>query len=348
MEQSNRTIHSIQSLRGIAAIAVMLLHYNEFISISHDSIFGKILPGAAWGVDLFFIISGFVASYTIKNDATGFKYGSSYLIKRFIRIAPLYYILTILSFGSDKTAWINSVKSILFIPIGGDFGPAYGGAQIGQGWTLNYEMFFYLIISISFAFGKLKWLFLTSFLFLIIGIAFILSPRNINFLIYGPSFTISYLSMATHPIILEFVSGVFLGLYYPKMSNNLTPQQIILCAIGITIFIYNAMVQKWVGHGLQGWGFPSFLILLSLLKLEKCGYSFKTKTLSILGAYSYSIYLLHENIKNIFIKTSKHIYTMNGCTLLILSLITTLILSSITYKLIEVELSNWIKRKIFS
>lgn len=343
-----KPVYSIQVMRGIAAVAVMLLHHNPFIAIPSGSFFAKVIPGASWGVDLFFMISGFIAAYTVNINASGHLAGMNYIARRFIRIIPLYYILTILSFGSDKTAWINSMKSLLFIPIGGAAGPAYGGAQIGQGWTLNYEIYFYLIVTASFLFGRLKWYFVFFAISGSVIFAYMLSAPHSSYLINGPSFSVAYLSLITHPIIFEFLFGVAVGLYYPRLSTQLKPLQLSLCIAGIVFFVYNAVTQRWVGHGLQGWGFPSAILLCAALKLEKCGFTLKNRHLLLLGTYSYSIYLLHENIKNILIKLSKHMdktFHMPDLLILLLSIITTLLLSALTYKLIEVKLANWLKAK---
>ena len=343
------TLNSIQILRGIAAVAVMLVHHQTFIPLSVDAPFGRIIPGGSWGVDLFFLISGFIAAYTVPVNGAGTWAGANYLLRRLIRIIPLYYILTILSFGSDATAWLNSVKSMLFIPIGGEYGPAYGGAQVGQGWTLNYEMYFYLVVAASFILGKYKWLFTFALISSIIGLPLMLNPLPNNYLIYGFSFSSSYFSMITHPIIFEFLAGSLLGMYYPRMSaiSRRSETCLYLCFIGF--FLYNVYAPHWVGHGLQGWGFPCLLLLVAMLKLERSGFRFHNRALLHLGACSYAIYLLHENIKNIFIKIAKHathLFVMPDMLILILSLATTFAVAHYTHKIIEVRLSDWLKTRL--
>jgi peptidoglycan/LPS O-acetylase OafA/YrhL len=350
--RNNRPIYSIQILRGIAAFAVVLVHHQSFIQLSADNPFGKVIPGCSWGVDLFFMISGFIAAYTVPVNGTGVHSGANYLLQRFIRILPLYYIITILSFGSDATAWINSLKSMLFIPIGGDVGPRYGGSQIGQGWTLNYEMYFYVVVATSFVFGRFKWVYSLSFILSIIVLPLIIQgsiPENYS--IYGFSLSPTYFSMITHPVILEFLAGALLGLYYPRIKNSITYLDIALCLCGIGSFIYNIYNQRWVGHSIQGWGWSCFLLLVSVVKLEKCGFYIKNKILLHIGSCSYSIYILHENIKNIVIKLSKHfadLITLSGTTKLLLSLGTTLIIAHYTNKLIEIKLSHWLKIKLIN
>jgi peptidoglycan/LPS O-acetylase OafA/YrhL len=131
------SIVSIQLLRAIAALSVVYVHcttagdYNFFST-------------GTFGVDIFFIISGFIIAYMVSKTTEDF------LIKRIIRIVPLYFLatvamaLTVMFFPNHIRSTTISVsgfmKSILFIP-----GPENRGQPIlGQGWTLNYEMFFIL------------------------------------------------------------------------------------------------------------------------------------------------------------------------------------------------------------
>jgi peptidoglycan/LPS O-acetylase OafA/YrhL len=351
LAKAKNKIYSIQILRGIAACAVVMVHHQQYIQLSLDNPFKLVIPGASWGVDLFFLISGFIAAHSVLISDGGLSEGIYYFLNRLIRIIPLYYLITILSFGSDSVAWVKSLKSMLFIPIGGGDGPIYGGAQIGQGWTLNYEMYFYLVVAFSFLFGRLKWAFTMIVIAGLISLATMLTPLPDGYLIYGFRFSSTYISLVTHPIILEFLAGLLLGLHYSRMKETLSTTDVVLCFGGIGVFIYNAIVQRWTGHGLQGWGASCFLLLASVVKLEKGGLYIKNKFLIHLGACSYSIYLLHENIKNIFIKISKHLAAsgvgaISNIMFIILSFGTTLILAHYTNKWVEVKLSGWLKTQV--
>lgn len=350
----NPTIYSLQALRGIAAIAVMLLHHQGFTGLSPDSVAGKLVAGGSWGVDLFFIISGFIAAYTIPRESSGLAAGIDYFANRLVRILPLYYIMTLSSFGKDHEAWIAGIKSLMFIPIGGiddgsnSLGPIYGGATIGQGWTLNYEMYFYLIAALSFLFGTKKWYATITFISAIVLLPLFLFDIPEQYLRYGFSLDSAYLSMVTHPIIFEFIAGAALGLLYPVLKTRLTAISLGLSISGVFLFLYNAITHTWAGHGINGYGFTSFLLVLSVLQLERAGYAIKSKVLLYLGGVSYSVYLLHMNIKNIFIKLFKHSVadiSEYRIFLLILSISTTMLLAHFTHKYIEVYLTRYLKRK---
>ncbi len=127
---------SIQLMRGIAAMAVVFVHIPTF---------GR----GHFGVDLFFCISGFIMMHITEKD------DDSFLLKRAIRIVPLYWAATLalcavmhVAPHLVRTAQLRAdlvIKSLLFIPftLPGRNGSLH--ALLGTGWTLVYEAFFYLL-----------------------------------------------------------------------------------------------------------------------------------------------------------------------------------------------------------
>jgi peptidoglycan/LPS O-acetylase OafA/YrhL len=135
IETKNKTIKSIQLLRAIAALSVVYVHCTTGGGYKFPST-------GSFGVDIFFIISGFIIAYMVERNTERF------FIKRVFRVAPLYIITTIMMImivvifpniiRSTTVTLSGFIKSVLFIP-----GRENGGVPIfGQGWTLNFEMFF--------------------------------------------------------------------------------------------------------------------------------------------------------------------------------------------------------------
>src|SRR5579871_1253566 len=144
-------VRSIQYLRGIAALMVVVHH-----ALDQFSGFKQLIPtdtGAA-GIDIFFVISGFVMTYTTQIQKVS---GGQFLVRRAARIVPLYWIVTmftaaLLFFGSAMVRhstfnFAHLVASLFFWPMRnpGDAGTISPILKLG--WTLNYEMFFYLIFA---------------------------------------------------------------------------------------------------------------------------------------------------------------------------------------------------------
>ena len=165
----------IQSLRGIAILSVLLFHF-----------FPEILPGGYLGVDIFFVISGFLITKIISNDLENdtFKFKVFYL-KRFKRIVPLLvFIITIFSIvailfllPSDLKNYFQSLKyTLLLIPNfyfwmkGGYFGLIDELKPMLHLWSIGVEIQFYILFPIIYffitkLFEKSKIVFLIIILF---------------------------------------------------------------------------------------------------------------------------------------------------------------------------------------
>jgi exopolysaccharide production protein ExoZ len=128
-------IKPIQYLRALAALSVVWYHANLEYG-------GTPFNGA--GVDVFFVISGFIMVYTTKSSAWEFAKN------RLIRVVPLYWLATVLLlalcalglFHTIQVTPMRIIKSFLFIPYA-------GGPVLNPGWTLSYEMAFYAIFAFS-------------------------------------------------------------------------------------------------------------------------------------------------------------------------------------------------------
>ncbi len=156
MQTSSDTsrLGSIQILRGVAALLVVIAHVIEHPLTQ--------IPNAAFvtgrfGVDIFFVISGFVIVY-VTPDGPFAPFG--FAARRILRIVPLYWACTVAVFALAIVApsafkqtpadWTYFLHSLVFVPM-----PRPGGANdwrplLKLGWSLQYEMFFYLLIGLLF------------------------------------------------------------------------------------------------------------------------------------------------------------------------------------------------------
>lgn len=146
----------IDSLRGIAALLVILVHANSFGDVEHFPAFlGKFISQGARGVQLFYIISAFTLFYTFdlrKQDPHLFR---NFLIRRFSRIAPLYYLAIVgyLVLRFYGWAWKevpfpsfwNVMSNLLFLH---GFSPFWINDVVPGGWSVGVEFPFYMILPI--------------------------------------------------------------------------------------------------------------------------------------------------------------------------------------------------------
>lgn len=319
LNNSKNKLVSLELLRFIAANLIILFHYVGFRE-------GFI------GIDIFFIISGFVITYSSENN---YKF---FFIRRLIRIAPLYWSLTFLFciglliypnlFNKSYFDLIFLLKSIFFIPFEhNNIGPGLGHSPyIFLGWTLNYEIFFYFLFQISLFINKNY----RGVICILIIILF-----QIIFSNYGSNnFVIKTFS---HPVIYEFCLGIYLYYLYDYfISKKISYLFIIVNILFLFIIFYN-----YLFYDLLKIIFP-FLIVSFFLLLN---YFFYNLTyLTILGNITYSVYLTHSYVKIILSK----IDFINQDYLLLASYIATMIISLLIYYLFEKKimflLNNQLKR----
>ena len=319
-------IDSIQVLRFFAAFSVMMVHLPVFE-------FG------IWGVDIFFVISGFIMMYVTENNEKFF------LLKRIFRIVPLYWILTLGVFAlailvpdvlNNTTANIvHLIKSLFFIPF--DKNGTGHFPILFLGWTLNFEVIFYFLFSLSLVFFKENRMIACSiFIIIFLVLNKIFSEKNFIFETYA------------NDIFIEFIFGMMLFTiwkkYKNKISTNLSNHFICLAILLVSIFILNYYnFSRSVSYGL-----PSlilavyFLFFLNHLKFPKI--------LVSLGDASYCIYLLHPYVIQFFYK----ILEINEYDIII-ELVFTLIISVIVfivslliYKFIEFPINGSLRKKFIN
>jgi exopolysaccharide production protein ExoZ len=146
-------LNNIQNLRALAAYAVVVYHCLIRFLHPTDPLGRSYLDLLSGGVDLFFIISGFVMVHTTRADETP----AWFVTKRIARIVPLYWLATLVvivlvivrpwTFSQAMLTPEAILSSLFFVPHADASGQAY--PILGVGWTLNYEMMFYALFALS-------------------------------------------------------------------------------------------------------------------------------------------------------------------------------------------------------
>ncbi|WP_311746632.1 acyltransferase family protein [Proteus penneri] len=346
----NKTrLDSIQVLRGIAAILVVLFHFRHYINDVYpvsdlgDRLF---LFGEA-GVDLFFVISGFIIVYSsVNKEKNSF---SEFIIKRIFRLYPLYFfVLTIylLAYHDEIFLVTNLIKSYLLIPI--DYngkGPWFGLSTIYTAWTLTYELYFYLIFSFAILISH-------KYRALICTLIILIVMTGSQLLIYNDLFINPITSkgdfsgffynfiFTSSPLIIDFIYGMFIAyayIFYDKLNIRfkiITFISILLLSISIIYMLSSATGKV----GPLNWGLCSVGIVFSLLIITK-NTDIKYPTFLIyLGEMSYSIYINHVVVKKVafsYIGPLGLFKSGDGALILFSLVIITLCISYGTYNFIE-------------
>ncbi|WP_338332990.1 acyltransferase [Acetobacter sp. LMG 32666] len=300
-------INSIQMLRGIAALAVVLCHSRNYLVGDAFNAADHILFNGAMGVDLFFIISGFIMVISTYQYRGTFLDVVDFLIKRVSRVLPPYVIATFiyilcsagLSYFTQPHAISGLFRAFVFLP---ETYMPYFNTPLPVGWTLNFEMYFYLIFSISLLFGKFRFLALCSFIFVTVCYipkklgAFTLNPLHFQ------DYSVPYYNMMANPFILEFLCGAgisYICLYLRKHHTKLAGLPYLpylSLGFGLTFLLnWTDIPHKLHSHGLLNWGIPCVLIF-SIIVIMDVIHTFRIHHfLTKIGNVSYTLYLTHTS-----------------------------------------------------
>lgn len=242
-------LRSIQVLRGVAAVGVVVYHATE-------TRFGM---GAA-GVDLFFVISGFVMA-TVSQG----KKPLPFIRDRLWRIVPLYFVslAAFVALIPVEPATCRTLASLTLWPAW----PNYCYPYVVQAWSLSYELFFYGLVALFIR--RQGWLFVVLPAFIFWRLTFPTPP----FLWLGNS------------LVLEFLAGMLLAKLPRKYGG-------IALMIGLFGLLSAPVETKSMLRPIY-WGVPAFLIVHGALTLEE---RFKSRVWEVpmaVGDSSYSLYLAH-------------------------------------------------------
>jgi exopolysaccharide production protein ExoZ len=288
-------IVNVQVLRAFAASVVVFYHVQAMIKASAD-LQQSYLHFPAAGVDVFFVISGFI----MFRSTRAFKRTTvEFWIDRIVRIVPMYWLttLTLVMFylggrhpnGVHRLDAGDVVSALLFIPdIRAD---GLKEPVLSSGWTLIYEMYFYFVFGLTF--------FMRSHLKSFVAVALVFAAVVTAGAAFGPfSYAVDYFC---NPIVFEFLAGCALALDYPHLKFSSTQSA---RTIGYALIIGGVGViglSDWYAYGaFQNWsirllvyGIPAWAIVAGALILEQAGFVWKNRALSALGSASYSLYLVH-------------------------------------------------------
>ncbi len=344
----------IQLLRALAAMLVCFFHMKGLLK---QGDWGKFLFGnGSVGVPLFFMISGFIMYYTTYTAKTNWKYIRSYFIKRIIRIVPLYFLMTllyILLLNNGQFYFIENPRLLLstffFFPTyANHIGPSYGMPALAVGWSLNYEIYFYLILGFSMLFTRNRWVVLIGILMTSVFIIPLFTNGYVmNRLSDCYSYSWPYFSLMTNPILLFFVAGIFIARFYTSdylIGNVFYSKALVLLAISNFIFSYFNLypfLLTWHFHL-----FNSGFLIFSLINRNKIQAYKIPSIILFIGNSSYSLYLIHPLILTLLpriLRRFKLIVQYEGVPLFILTTGIILLLSYVSYLLIEQRLSRKIQ-----
>ncbi|MEG4290586.1 acyltransferase [Microcoleus sp. C2C3] len=344
----HKKLNLLQVYRGIAAVLVVMFHLNDMSAERLNQVTFFNLFQAGWsGVDYFFVLSGFIMVY-VHRSAIGKKNQlKSFLVKRGVRIYPIYWIITLTvlcfflvipGFANNKDLSLGKViLSLLLIP-------QNDKPILDVGWTLICELYFYFLFSIAIWLKPkhsvpilLTWLFVTLLHFC-------------KIVKFPDSFFL--LNLVFGNMNLEFVWGCLAAYIVIKYNNKIGKYRWILFGIANLGYIILGMLVAW--RNIEFDRITTFAVLAAMLIIAATSIDLKDSPkipylLIFLGDASYSIFLTHGPLisasTKIVQKANLGKY-FDGFFAPALLALFTVVLGCIFYSLIEKPLTVFLRKNI--
>lgn len=338
---SFRVLNNIQNLRALAAYAVVVYHCLIRFLHPTDPLGRSYLDLPSGGVDLFFIISGFVMVHTTRETETAAWFAT----KRIARIVPLYWLATLIvivlvvirpwTFSQAVLTPDAILASLFFIPHADASGQAY--PILGVGWTLNYEMMFYALFALS--------LFLPR-AFRLAGVVSLITLVWLTANVAGPGVIASFYAK---PILFEFAAGCILAhaLRTEAVATfaRTTPMWPFALAGLAGLALLPAIIP--IGQpSILRYGLPAFLLVFAAAAQDLYRQPAPASLGTRLGDASYSAYLLHPIV--IVVISQITVMTLGAgivaeLILMIAVLLATGFVSLASMKLFEKPTAAWLR-----
>ncbi len=344
-------LEALTELRGIATLVVLLHHGATWIFLPQNfntEFFGGILRQGDLGVNIFFVLSGFVIAYSNQKDGRPLRELLIYFLRRAARIFPMYWIAFVAAvpiYWKFAPAALGEVSlnrilhDLLLIPYNNN-------TMLPGAWTLIFEMIFYLLFIPMLVNRKVG-----TFIWTILVICILAT------VVGGAKWTNPWGSRLFSLYVIQFAGGM--GAYYWSLRQSLSLHTAhLLVWSGTLLMVLFAVVEcitrkDWIPANLH-YAACTVVIILGLVNLPSrpsapSGRVFRI--LQVLGLYSYSIYLFHIPVQQILVKLSLNLVGSSPglpvvCVVAVVTIAASLSAGIFMGKFFEIPILNWSKKWI--
>jgi peptidoglycan/LPS O-acetylase OafA/YrhL len=343
-----KRLPALDVLRGIAILMVLIHHYvPENMTI----------PLLWSGVDMFFVLSGFLISGILLDNAGAVNYFSAFYLRRAARILPLYWIV-LLIFGALLVlnpellgaSFQRHLPFWSYITFTQNFAYSFRGfwrdPWLDVTWSLALEEQFYVFLSIAVRFLKAKWL----------------AALSVVLILLAPILRFYSEPMAGYTLPLHRADSLMLGVLIAVLWRSQTGKDFLVRNYKIFLYAliplsagaaYFAFVGTGFGeplvHFVLAFLYADLLLLATLRPADKKNFLFDNKILEWLGLRSYGIYLLHKPFRLMFIPLLRQFsFSLEPWMNMVIVTLALFFVSELSYRLIEkpiMDLGHHIKYK---
>lgn len=344
-----QSLNLIQLLRGIASLLVVVMHATSNAKeIWKIDFLGGFFTFGGAGVDIFFVLSGFIITYASRSLVRNGLNFMKFLKRRFVRIFPVYWIITTVFLliqialpAFYNTPFVITPGNLLYTYF---LMPEHEMIN-GVSWTLSYELFFYILFSLSFVLKRTNLLALLS-------LFYVLSIILLPFLFPGITDNL-WSRFIFYPMNIEFFMGIAAALIISrisiKMANVLLLSGSFAFITAGVLFNFGYILFNNTFNRVVIFGIPSFFIITGIVRLEMNKIFRMHNFLLRLGEASYSLYLIHLPLIMAIFKMAYKFNITQEYSLSAIMIITVGIicfLSILFYKIIEKPMIDKLNRML--
>ena len=349
-------IINIQFLRAIAALLVVFYHTSaHFFVVGGDTsgnIFSFISTFGYVGVDIFFVISGYIMWISTQNTK-GFKGSISFIYSRLTRIYLTYwFFLAMMYYFYHKSLENFDVLGSVFLTV-----TSSSKLLLQVAWTLQYELYFYMFFALLLFFPRRYFMKILLTVFALIVAIQIYGVMHIDTYakdVFNGASTLY--TFWTSPFVLEFLFGSFVGYYFDtRRIKYLTP---IVLIIAILLMLSIAYQSHYMDSSYaEGYYLPPRVLFLGLISMLVLAIAVELNkrdiiilpTFSVLvGGASYTLYLAHEIILlflyQIGVRNKIQDFGQYQLFFMLIIVIGMVVYSVLHYKYLEIPVTAYMKR----
>ncbi len=334
---ARETLSNVQVLRFLAAGAILTLHAADLFLPNDWPFWSEPWSG---GVDIFFIISGFIMAYLAHGRVGERGAPTAFLIRRAIRVVPSYWLFTTLMIaslflrahaGDASPETTQVVTSYSFIPWPGP--DRHLIPILPQGWTLNYEAFFYLSFAAALRIRHGLALLAAAFIGLVM-----LHP-----LLPASAFVLLFWS---DPIILEFLAGIALAVVYLKGLRFSWWASALCAALAPIAYMGSHVADLGMFDRVVQLGIPALLLSASLILASEPKLAGPVRTaLQAGGDFSYTLYLSHTFTVGAVHSLGRRTGFDAPLPSMALAMIAAIVTAAVVYRWIERPITDGLRRR---
>ena len=301
------------------------------------------------GVDIFFVISGFVMAITTIGKGEGAAAAGKFLERRLLRFIPLYWVATSLVLLRELISPMHNTGphpnvTLIYVVCSYFLIPHFNGMDsshplLDVGWTLSFELLFYFCFAAALGLRRAVAPFLSILLTIIVIAGYFRQPS------WPAIFDLA------SPLLLEFLAGVWIARAV-QTRKTLSPQlSAALGAVGLLVLVAASFLQP-IHYVLIAEGFAAVLIVNAAIILEPTLKRHLPRPLLLVGDASYSLYLTHQPLLILcfFLLKRFHLVAAGRTSLLSLAISLVLCLAFAisagiyAYVIVEKPVTKWVRR----